>query len=271
MNRTDWVVASWLLVLAVFIWLRDTTWALTSEDTLPILVGLPLFYWVGRPWNFSKPLSDFPTIPLVITAALFLVGILINSVLVLTLGWTYLLWKWLTLRTPEQDHPTILKLMILPIMSFPWITLDAQPLGWWFRLSGAYVTGAFYSWLGFNVKVEGTNILIDNLPISVEAACSGLNTLQSMLIAGSLIAFLYLGKTNRYWWNLPVLVVVAWLANTIRIMVISAVAMAFGPEYALGAFHIWGGWFVLLLMFLLCWGLFYLAEPASEEKGGHEK
>lgn len=261
MSRSDLLVMTYLFLLACFIWLRDLSWASTLDDTLPILVGIPLFYWIGRPWHFSKPLDLFPARPLIVTTVLFLIGILFNSTILLTIAWVYLLWRWLALRTPDADHPKILKLLILPFMAFPWVTLDAQPIGWWFRLSGAYVTGALYSLLGFNVKVEGTNILINNLPISVEAACSGLNVLQSMLIAGSLVAFLYLGETNRYWWNLPLLVLIAWLANTVRIIAISALALYAGPEYAIGAFHTWGGWFVLLLMFLLCWKLFSIQEP----------
>ena len=147
------------------------------------------------------------------------------------------------------------------MMSFPWVTLDMQQLGWYFRLSGAWTTAKIYTLLGYDVKYGGTTILIDQLPISVEAACAGLNTLQSMLIAGSVVAYIVLGETKRYWPNIALLVVMAWVANTSRILVLSAVALAFGREFALGAFHTWGGWFILVVMFILCWLLFELQVP----------
>lgn len=265
MKTLDWTILTSLIFLAAFIWFRDSSWLSSSEDTLPILIGLPLFYWMGRPWQLTRPLHTLPTLPLLVFAGLFLLGIALNSTLLLTVAWTYALWSWLRLRTDPEGHSRLLKLMVLPFMSFPWITLDAQAVGWWFRLSGAKATGALYSLLGLDVKVEGTNLLINGLPISVEAACSGLNTLQSMLIAGSLLAFLYLGDTSRYWINLLLLVVIAWIANTLRIVMISALALTAGPEVALGIFHTIGGWVVVLLMFLLSWGLFSLQEPRSSK------
>jgi exosortase len=261
MSRLDLSVLSCLTVLAIFIWLRDLAWASTLDDTLPILMGIPLFYWIGRPWHLTQPQDRLSSSILVGTALLFLLGILFNSTLLLTLGWVYLLWSWLRLRTPQEEHAKIAKLLILPLLSFPWITLDARALGWWFRLSGAQATGAFFSTLGLDVKVVGTYLLVNGLPISVEAACSGLNTLQSLLIAGSFLAYVYLGNSARYWWNIPLLIVIAWIANTLRIVVISGVALAVSPEFALGAFHLWGGWLVLTAMFLLCWLAFYLQEP----------
>lgn len=265
-SRGDLGVLISLVLLALFIWLRDTSWSSSSDDTLPILIALPLFYWIGRPWELTEPVSRISTRHIVITAALFLVGILLNSTLLLAVGWTYLLWSWLSERTPQSAHDKIAKLLILPFMAFPWLTLDGQPLGWWFRLSGAYVTGAFYKLLGYGVTVDGTNLLIGGVPISVEAACSGLNTLQSMLIAGSVVAYLILGESQRYWWNLPMLVVMAWVANTCRIIVIAAMALIWGVEFALGTFHTFGGWLLIMLMFLLCWFLFYLQEPKPQDK-----
>ena len=77
-----------------------------------------------------------------------------------------------------------------------------------------------------------------------------------MLIAGSMLAFIFLGKQPNYWRNLPALVALAWLANTFRILTLCIAALSAGPEFAQGVFHTWGGWLVLVLMFLLCWPLF---------------
>ena len=59
--------------------------------------------------------------------------------------------------------------------------------------------------MGFNVLHEGTRIIVQGLPVGVGEACSGMNVLQSMLIAGSALAFLFIagtgatGGTSRSW------------------------------------------------------------------------
>ncbi len=267
LNRQDWLIIVALGFLAVFIWLRNTDWMTGADDTLPILVALPVFYWLGRPWEWTdESFCKAPASAILLATALFLIGILTNITLLLAIAWTYLLWIWLQRHTPNSRHSSIRKLLVLPLLSFPWVTLDLQTLGWYFRLSGAFITAHVFMLLGFDVHLEGTNLLVNGLPISVEVACAGLNTLQSMLIAGSVLAYIILGGTNRYWWNLPLLFPIAWFANTMRILMISSVALAFGSEFAMGPFHQWGGWFILVLMFLLCWLLFELQEPKRHEK-----
>ena len=89
-----------------------------------------------------------------------------------------------------------------------------------------------------------------------------------MLIAGSVVCYLILGNSSRYWWNLPLLVVMSWLANTVRIICISAAAIWISPKFATGEFHMWGGWAVLLLMFCLCWFIFSLQEQKKDPPHG---
>lgn len=267
MRIADYGMIALLVLLAIFIWLRDTAWMTSSDDTLPVLVALPLFVWMGMPWRFieDKPFSLSPW-KIAFTVVLFLVGILFNSTLTLAFAWTYLLWIWLEERTEVGSHKMIFRLLVLPFISFPWITLDADRIGWLFRLTGAATTAAFYHLLGFDVDQEGTNIVINKLPISVEAACSGLNTLQSMLIAGTIVNYVILGETNRYWWNFLLIIAIAWVANTLRIIALSAAALLWGSEFALGPFHTWGGWAILLVMFLLCWWLLSLQEPKIKQE-----
>lgn len=265
-KKTDFIFAFILLVLALFIWLRDTNWMTSSDDTLPILVAIPLFYWIGAPWPIREDEDPLDVRYLCISTFLFLIGIIINSTLALTIGWTLLLWTWLKGRLRKEKLPEAKKLMILPLMAFPWVSLDADRIGWWFRLSGAWAAERVFSLFGAEVSREGTKLIINGLPISVEVACAGLNTLQSMLIAGSVVAFLILGHTSRYWWNILLLVAISWVANTLRIIVISLAALTVSPKFALGHFHMWGGWAVLLLMFCLSWFIFYLQEPKSQTK-----
>lgn len=241
--------ASLIVAYALFIWLRDLSWWHFAEDTLPILAAFPLFYYFGEPWKIGKgPLkSNF----LIAAVLLFLAGIILNMNLLLAFSWI-IAFKALPFELPSPPH--LNKLLAIPFFGFPWVSFDANGIGWTFRLTGAQVTAHFFSFLGYPVSQEGTHLLIDGHPISVEAACAGLNTLQSMMIAGLLVAFLYL-KDSRwmYWLNIPLLLVLAWVANTLRIILISWAALLYGASFALGAFHLWGGLLVIVIMFLLAW------------------
>lgn len=254
-----------LALFALLIWVRDLRWSQEAADAFPILVSLPLFFWLGKPWNLREKAAPYPLKIVFISVLLLLVGILINLSSLLALGWVLLLWGWILSHIKQEEHSRLMKLLILPLMAFPWVIQDGETIGWWFRLSGAKTTAWIFSHLGANVIQEGTQILINGLPISVEVACAGLNTLQSMLIAGSILAYVYLGNcTQRYIWGLVLLVALAWIANTIRIIVISAIALTMGSTFAIGAFHTWGGWLVLVVMFLLAWALFSFMEKKEK-------
>ncbi len=266
MNRSDWGWIALLVVYAAFIWLRDTTWTTSTDDTLPILAAIPLFVWLGKPWRFmqeSRPASPFA---LGIAILLFLAGVTLNLTIFLAISWTLIVWSWLSRRITESKMGDLKKLLILLLFAFPWITLDFANIGWWFRLSGAWVVGNLYRSFGQEVFQEGTNILINNIPFSVEVACAGLNTLQSMIIAGIAIAFLLLGNTDRYWYNLPLLILMAWLANTLRIFLLVSTALAIDVRFASGPFHYIGGWLVIVIMFGLCWWIFSIQEKTTVKK-----
>ena len=256
MKRNDFITIGILAILAIFIWFHDTSWMSSAENTLPILISIPLFIWFGMPWRFREDPLPIPTRWIVLSTFLFLTGTALNMTLILTVGWVALLWGWLSQRIEPETRPNVLKLIILPLMAFPWITQDADRIGWWFRLTSAWSTAHLFSLIGFNVKQEGTYILIRNLPVSVEAACAGLNTLQSMFIAGSLLAYIQLKDTSRYWANILLLIGIAWFANTFRIIFLTITAFVVSPEFALASFHTWGGLLVLLLMFGMCWLVF---------------
>lgn len=265
MKKVDYLVVIGLLFLAIFIWMRDLAWVTSSDDTLPILVSLPLFVWLGMPWKWSSSPPEYSKDLLVVGVCFFCAGIGLNITFLLTIGWVVLMTVWMKARLQKETLSHYYKLLVLPIMAFPWIALDFDSLGWWFRLSGAWVADNVFSWTGFDVSREGTLLKINGLTISIEAACAGLNTLQSMLISGAVVAYLILGNTSHYWFAFPFIFLMAWVANTIRILVICVIGLLVSPEFIMGPFHIWTGWFVLILMFGICWFSLSLFEPKEEK------
>lgn len=251
MNGRDLVFFSILLALAAFIWGRDVSWLASSDAALPIFAALPLMVWLGWPWQLKQNPQSFPSWAPPAAAALFLGGILLDLTLLLVLGWNLLLAGWMLARI-EKSRTEISRLLVLGLLAFPWITLDIQQLGWWFRLSGAIVTAQIFDATGYAVVRDGTDLLVGGHSISVEAACSGLQTLQSMLIAGVFAATVVLRNSRFFWFNIALLIPLAWLANTLRILLLTAATLWKGRAFAQGSFHEFGGLAVVILMFALC-------------------
>jgi exosortase/archaeosortase family protein len=256
-KRGDAAFLAALALLGAFIWLRDRSWLAAPADTLPILVGLPLFAWLGAPWRRSAAAAPSRRAMMMagIGIALFPLGVLADSTTLLALGWTLLLGSWCEMRRPNASRATP-QLLVLAFISFPWIANDFERLGWWFRLSGAAAVGRALTALDFAVVRQGTFLTINGFSVSVEPACSGLNGLQSLLLAGVVVAYVKLKHTRWFWWNLPVLVAAAWLANFLRIFSAAIFGAKLDPAVALrwiGPMHTVSGWLALCGMFVVCW------------------
>lgn len=85
-----------------------------------------------------------------------------------------------------------------------------------------------------------------------------MNVLQATLIAGFALIFIKVPAGFRFWIAVALLVPLAWLSNTIRIVILGMAGLFMGANFAMGWFHQVGGWLVLCMMFLLCQGLFRL-------------
>ena len=253
MKRRDqfWLVV--FLAVATFIWLRDRTWLSSLDEVLPLLVAPTVFLWLGTPWRgWRKDDAFFNSGHLIVPTVVFVLGLALDATLLLALGWTLAVWAWLGGKIPRQRSDELRRLLIFLLLAFPWLALDLPSLGWWFRLSAAWSAEHFFQALGLAVSRDGTQIVIQNFPIEVTAACAGLKVLQAMLVAGGVMAFVQLGRSRWYWPAVAMLPLVAWLANTLRVVMLSTVALTFGANAANGWFHEWGGWLVLITMFALC-------------------
>jgi exosortase len=185
---------------------------------------------------------------LVTGAFLTFAGVALDWTMVLALAWCTFALAFCAACT--EGFPS--RLLLLPFFGFPWVAQCAEAIGWWFRYTGAVVTGVTFSTLGFSVQREGTLLLVQGMPLSVEPACAGLNVLQAMLLAGVIVLFLKVPAGRFFWIGAASLPALAWLANTVRIFLLGLAGLSFGPQFAMGWFHNFGGWLVLCLMFALC-------------------
>lgn len=270
MTRHDLPILGILAVLGTFIWTRDLRWAGAPEDTLPILAALPVFWWLRQPWH-RKPGVRAPLQPglALLAAILFVAGIATDSGMLLAAAWTTVLWSWVTAVFAEPAGGPTRRLLALPLLAFPWLVTEFERIAWWFRLSGAIATERVLAWFNVPVERDGTLLWCNGLGVSVEAACSGVNGLQSILVLGTAIAFLKLGRLPGYWWHLPVLLAAAWLANLIRILSAGLCGAWLEPEVAfdwVGPIHDVAGWFSLCAVFVLCHFVFSAAARRSTRR-----
>jgi len=272
LTNTDRAILGGLGALGVFIWTRDLRWWAAADDTVPILAALPLFYWLGRPWIATRAPLRLAQRPALLAAILFPLGIVADSGLVLAAGWTALLWSWLAGKFEQTPGAFRKKLLVLPLLSFPWLVTDFERVAWWFRLSGAVVTERLLSVFDVPVVREGTLLWCNHLAISIEPACSGVNGLQSMLVVGSALLYLKLSASRLYWWNLPLLAVAAWLAHVFRITTAALCGVFLSPEAAaqwVGPIHAFTGWLGLVGGFAVCYsGFSWQARWIARSRSG---
>jgi exosortase/archaeosortase family protein len=170
--------------------------------------------------------------------------------LALGLAWPAALAAAIVAARTQPDLLARRRLALWALMAVPWLATDAAAIGWFFRWSGAWATEGFFHGLGFAVTRQGTWLQVEDQPLAVDAACAGIDTLQATLVAGLWMAESL--RTVRGWsWGIALLPLLAWVANTLRIILLGSVALTSGYETATGWFHAWGGLGVIVLVFAL--------------------
>ncbi len=247
------VTLALLALAALFAWLSAHS---GSPGDAILLIALPLAALLGWPWRFTKQTPALPIIThhsSLIALIPFLLGTAFNSLLLQSLGLTLALGYLLRSQLPASDWQQRRGLLILVALAFPWVSLDIESLGWWFRLSGTSIAAHFFSALGLAVQQQGTQLSIIGLPVTIEPACAGLHSLQAILLVGSALAWTRFGSTPRYIAALAALPLIAWLGNTARIIFICAAALQTSTASVQGLLHEILGWGVLMATFALGW------------------
>jgi exosortase len=255
-------VAAGFVILAWAVW-RRVPWGEDAAELVPALAAFPLYLWICAPWRWRSERARVAVWSWVWPVGLFVIGAAVDHTLVMAVGWTGLWRTWLRTEVEAGSLAVAPSALLLLVCGFPWLGLEGQALGWWFRYSGAWAAAGLFGAAGFDVVRDGTFLTVQGLPLAVDAACSGLHALQSMLVAGTLLALLNLAGA-RFWLGVALLPGLAWLANVMRIVTLGVAGLSYGPEAALGWFHEWGGLAVLLLMFLLCMAVFRVMRVGGE-------
>ena len=260
-RRQIWLSGLALMVAGSAIWARDWRWTESMADTLPLLLGLPLAYLLGRPWQPGS--AVMPPVRRGLAAASVLVfagGWILGNLTLLTISWTVLTTIWAAWAFVGQARRG--RLGWLLVLSFPWLVLEWPAIGWYFRLSSAAVAEHLFRLLQLPTLREGTHLNVLGVPINIEASCAGWNLLQLTLLAGVAFGSYEIRPAGHFAVLLCLLPAIAWLANLFRILILTGIALSFDAQVASGAIHGLTGLAVLGFVLAITKGLCLLLGPA---------
>jgi exosortase/archaeosortase family protein len=251
-----------LIAGAGLVWLRDTGWSADIADTLPLAAGIPLAAWLGAPWRAiaSNHESQLPTAWPLLAGLAFAVAWILSSITLLALAWTALAGYWM-LRYYKPRGADLIGLLLILALSFPWMVMEWPQIGWWFRLSAAVATEGFFHFLQMPVSRNGTELLVLGETIRIEPACAGWNLLQLTLLTGVTIGLHDISQRRRFLWFLALMPILAWLANFLRIVILSALSLSCGVATAEGVWHGLTGLLVIAVVIGLAKMLCGVIEP----------
>ncbi len=233
------------------------------------IASLGVFVLLAAPWHLQPTRRPGNLPALTFACVALILGLVSDLLLPIALGWSALLWAWLSGRLAAEDRARIWRLLLLTLFVFPWADVDIKGVHWIMRISAASVTEHMLTWVGLPTTREGTMLWVDGHPVEVSEDCAGGETLHAMLVVGSAAAFVYLDRRQSILPWLPVLAALAWLANTLRVLIISAAVARFPDSNLLAWVHDAGGWLVIALMLGLCiagfaaWNRLQASDPDS--------
>jgi len=218
--------------------------------------ALGLFVMLGSPWQLLPMRRPDSFRFLALGAVGLVVGLVSDLLLPVAFAWTALLWAWLRGRLADETRTQVRRLLWLTLFVFPWADLDIKPIHWAMRISAASVSQRVLTWGGLPTTREGTVLCVAGQTVEISEDCAGGETLHAMLVVGLAAACVYLDRRLPIAPWLPVLGGFAWLANTVRVLLICAAAGRFPGSPYVAWVHDAGGWLVVALMTGLCVGCF---------------
>ncbi|MFN8546826.1 MAG: exosortase [Candidatus Eisenbacteria bacterium] len=161
------------------------------------------------------------------------------------LAWTWCGWRWLRLLA----FPIAFLIFMVPTV--PWFLNQVS-----FRLKVVAANGAVHlaQAMGVSVLQRGMDLYFSSGTLTVENACSGLNSLVALMALGALFAYFSQGAAWRRWALFLSAMPIAVIGNILRLTSLCVMAVFTSAHTASGHFHDVGG-FVLFGIALLLLGL----------------
>jgi exosortase len=235
---------------------------------VPVFAGYVLWKQRDRLSKISLKPSNFGLVVMLGAVGLLLLGSLGAelftsrfSLLILVAGIVVFLAGWKMLRAVSFPLGFLILMIPIPVIIYNQITFPLQ------LLASRFATFCLQL---INVPVlrEGNLIILPNYTLEVVDACSGIRSLMTLITLA--IAYGYLVEDRRWirWVMVVIMIPIAIVSNSIRILGAGLLTYHFGPSMAQGFFHEFSGWVIfvaaLLLMFACHW---LLRKIAGGQKG----
>lgn len=230
--------------LSVYIaWLRKTQ--LARQPILPDSRGLLVVAASGVMFLLGKLGAEF-----------FLTRV---SFVVAVVGLIGTLWGRKRLRVLAFPLALLATAIPLPAIVYASITAPLQ-------LFASSVAANLAQMFGTTVFRDGNIIHLANTSLGVEEACSGLNSLSSLVVASLLLGFMLLVRPAA---RLLLVFLAVPLAIAVNVMRITGTAILadYHAEFAQGFYHLFSGWLVFVMgfgmLYVICLGLGRCMERAG--------
>jgi exosortase len=161
-------------------------------------------------------------------------------ILLAGITWTY--WGYPRLRSLALPFLLLTTMIPLPKVVYNSVSTPLQLFA-----SGAAATIV----RNFDVTVyhDGNIISLANITLGVEEACSGLHSLSSLVVAGSLLGAIFCRRLRSRLLLIAMSIPLAVCVNVLRITVTALLADNH-PRFAVGFYHLFSGWLVFVVGFL---------------------
>jgi exosortase len=235
--------------------LASEWWTVEASSYGMLIPPIALYLlWIRRQTTLAIPAQpDWRGLALVAAACLiFLLGQLaaefflarISFVLLLAgLTWTF----WGLARLQTMAFPFVLLLTMVPLPALVYNAV-AAPL----QLFASRVATDIVQFLGVSIFRDGNVIHLATTSLGVAEACSGLNSLSSLVVGSLLLGFLENGSIPG---RILLIVLSVPLAIAVNVLRVAGTALLadYQPQYAMGFYHLFSGWLVFVMGFGLLW------------------
>lgn len=268
-KRTYWGI--WTLVLAILLFvlygpilahLVANWWSNPDYShgfLVPVFSGYVLWKHRDRLSSIALKPSNLGLLVMIGAVGLLIVGSLGAelfssrvSLLVLIAGIVIFVAGWKMLKAISFPLGFLLLMIPIPVIIYNQITFPLQ------LLASRFATSCL-QFVNVPVLREGNLIILPNYTLEVVEACSGIRSLMTLITLA--IAYGYLVEDRRWirWVMVLIMIPIAIVSNSIRILGAGVLTYHFGPSMAQGFFHEFSGWVIfvaaLLLMFACHWVL----------------
>jgi exosortase len=233
-------------------------WWTEPRHTYGLLIPPLAVYlaWLRREITLSHPVApDNRGLCLVaLSSALYVLGTLgaefflarISFVVLLAgLTWTF----WGVARFRSLSLPFLLLATMVPLPAIAYNTI-AAPL----QLFASEIAADLAQACGVSVYRDGNILTLAHVSLGVEEACSGLNSLSALIVAGVLLCFMLLSRPLVRWLLFAITIPLAIGVNILRVT-ITAILADYNEEFAMGFYHSFSGWLVFVVAFVSQYGI----------------